>query len=579
MSSYSAADKSYIYSAPSLESTLLVETGGIDDVNSIGELPSTAISAALSSGTFSFQYNRFFWNKEFFTFNYKNNSIGIAIAYYRNSTRKTYFAIYPIFLPRVAMTTLQSLQHTPTNSPAERHRLLKELVYYLNMGFTSLGVGDTYGLLGLGSGVGVNYRIAPWVTTRMAKGSVKGGGGAIVDNPNFPIFQDNFTPPLLWNYVPENEQLCLSVNRNFHRFTEGTPDHIGFQLVRLEDYMMDVPFVSDPNELPNGFRDANQYYALVNGFSTQPINFFPDASIGGEGIGWCGQGAFATGFAQTATNDNPKIQGVSSSFTYDDIYTDDQRSALWGDTLFPVWWNPINPPTIFGIEHFMSLCKTHQLANSVVGSGLVISRFITSMIPFRFFSVESDSITRNQKRPLSSNNPNLSYNVVCLQFMTLDNLRTWSDNTIAGQSNSPGIPLGGSRKAGADDCSVVALDPMQSLQTLDLTLVDEWGNIIQNYTQLQRMTLYDDRSIMGFWDMFYITPMSFTIPAWVLAYKPTPVVTNSESLLINESWWASVVQFYGANPRAKATTPAGPSFAPAAPRSATLSHFGRVLGF
>jgi hypothetical protein len=576
MSSYSASDKSYIYSAPSLESTLLIETGGIDDVNSIGKLPSTAISAALSSGTFSFQYNRFFWNNEFFTFNYKNNSIGIAIAYYRNSTQKTYFAIYPIFLPRVAMTTLQSLQNAPTTSPEQRKHLLLELVYYLNMGFTSLGVGDNYGLLGLGSGVGVNYRIAPWVTSQQAKGSVKGGGGAIVDNPNFPIFQDNFAPPLLWSYNGNNGQLCLGVNREFHRFTDGTPDHIGFQLVRLEDYMMDVEWISDPTEPLDGFRKSNLYYGAVNGFTTQPINFFPDASIGVEGIGWCGQGAFATGFAQTATNDNPKTQGATSSFTYDDIYTDYQRRRLWLDTIFPVW---VFPPLHTGIQHFLTLCKDHQLANTMVGSGLVISRFITSMIPFRFFSVESDSITRNQKRPLSSNNPNLSYNVVCLQFMTLDKLRTWTDNTVAGQSNSPGIPLGGSRKAGADDCSVVALDPMQSLQTLDLTLVDEWGNIIQNYAQLQSMSLYDDRSIMGFWDMFYITPRTLVVPAWVLAYKPGGVITNSESLLINESWWASVVQFYGANPKAKSTTPAGPSFAPAAPRSATLSHFGRVLGF
>lgn len=564
-----------IYTNPALESTLLIETGGVEDINSIGQLPSSNLSAALSSGTRVFQYNRYFWNKETFTFNYQNNAVGVAIAYYRKQTDSTYFAILPIFLPRICMSALQSMSSsTPTSSPEMREFLLRELVYYLNIGFTSLGVGNTYGPIGMQAGFGVFYRFAPWVTASDAKGSPFDpvGGNLIVDNPFFPIFQDgvNSIPPLIWTYSGNNGQLCLRANPLFPRFNTG--DAIGFNIHILEDYMADAPFVSDPGIFD--FKPSVSYYQnVVPGQAN--INIFPAASYG-DGNGWCCKGVFTTGFGQS-TNFSPIYSSKAVTSGYSDIYTVDQRVALWKATRFPC--RNSAAPTYVGFNNFLKLCQTHQLIQNVAGgSGILLSKFITGLIPFRFFSIESDSLTRNQKRPTVSNNPSLSSNTMAIQFMTLDNLKTWTDNTLGGQGGGVSI-VAGSRKSGADDCAVVCLDPMQSLQVLDLTLRDEWGNILQNYHQLQASPLVGDALVMGALDGFYMTPESLTnIPPWCLAYDPIGA-PNKESVLINENWWQSVFQFFANNPKNPRPNPIASDFSPSHPRSTTMSHFGRVVGY
>ena len=574
-----------IYTNPALESTLLIETGGVEDVNSIGQLPSSNLSAALSSGTRVFQYNRYFWNKEAFTFNYSNNAVGVAIAYYRKATDTTYFAILPIFLPRICMTAFQSLSSgpSPTSSPKTREFLMRELVYYLNLGFTGLGVGNNYGPIGMGPGFGVNYRFAPWVTASDAKGSPYDPDGgymvnAIINNPFFPIFQNSpnplTVPPLLWTYSGNNGQLCLRWNPAFPNFQAAYGDAIGFNIHILEDYMADAPQVSDPDSpYLTGFSPAGQYYqSRIPG--QMNINLCPDASYG-TGNGWCCKGVFTTGFGQ-ATNFTSQLSSQSDMAGYSDIYTSVERKSLWNATRFPCVSS--NAPPYLGYNTFIQLCKTHQLTTNAFGSGILLSRFITGLIPFRFFCIESDSLTRNQKRPMVSNNPSMSYNTMAVQFMTLDNLRTWTDNTLGGQGGGVSMTAG-SRKSGADDCAVVSLDPMQSLQTLDLILRDEWGNILQNYHQLQNYSTVGDGMVMGAFDGFYVVPGLLTpIPPWCTAYDPIGA-PNQESILINENWWASVFQFFGKNPQSLIPNPVGVDFSPSHPRSTTITHFGRVVGY
>lgn len=554
-------DDNSIYGAPALESTVLIEKGGLEDINPIGNMPSTNLSAALSSGTRMFQYNRYFWNKEWFTFNYQNNAIGIAIAYFRADTSSYSFAILPIFLPRIAMTLLQSITNSPTDDYETRTLLLKELIYYLNIGFTSYSKGNDYTFS--------QYQgQAPWVTASDAKGSPYSplSGAQIVNNPDFPIFQDGaIPPPLTWEFSGNNGQLSLQINPNFPNFANG--DRIGFQIITLENYMADSPLVSDPT-FAGGFQPSSTFYG---GF----INY-PAASYG-DGRGWCCQGAFATGFGQTASYTSLENVEESQS-TYSDIYTPAERLQLWQATRFPQL--TLNPATIVA---FMQLCKTHKLISNVGGIGgstVLLSKFITSLIPYRFFTIESDALTRNQRRPVSSNNPYFSApGTMAVQFITLDNLRTWDDNTVAGQSSSAGSLLFGSRKSGIDDCAVVSFDPMQSLQTLDLTLRDEWGNILHNYTKLQQYTSANQALIYGPMEQYYATLESAFTPApWTIAYNPIPAA-NQQSILINESWWASVYQFYGFNPESHNSTIAPDNFNPHAPRSTTLTHFGRVLGY
>lgn len=553
-------DAKSIYAAPALESTLLIEKGGVEDTNPIGNLPSTSLSAAVSSGTRTFQYNRYFWDKEWFSFDYTNNAIGIAIAYYRAETSSYSFCIYPIFLPRVAMTLLQSLSNSPTDDYDSRLLLFRELQYYLNLGFTSYTVGNNYGYIPNGPG----FKMAPWVTASDAKGSPYSplDIGRIVNNPDFPIFQDGiFSPPIVWGNTGNNFQLGLGINPAY----DMGNDRIGFQIITLENYMADSPFVSDPT-FPGGFQPSNTYYA---GF-----NNYPAASYG-DGKGWCCEGAFATGFGQTASYTTFENEQESVS-TYSDIYTSIERQQLWQATRFPR--KGVNSITLPG---FIQLCKDHKLVSNVGtgGYGGVQAKFITSMIPYRFFSIESDALTRNQKRPIVSNNPYLTGpGTMAVQFITLDALRTWNDNTVAGQTTSAGSLLIGSRKSGVDDCSVLALDPMQSLQTLDLILKDEWGNILQNYTQLQSYNSADEASVMLPMEQFGVDLSSFVVAPWANFVNPIPSA-NDQSILINQSWWSSAYQFYGFNPSSQQATKVPDSFTPNTPRSSTLVHFGRVLGY
>lgn len=562
-------DSNSVYAAPALESTLLLETGGLDDKNQVGELPSTNISAAVSSGTRTFQYNRYFWNKEMFTFNYTNNAIGVAIAYWSQTLQSYYFAIYPIFLPRIAMTLNQFITTSVTDNPENMDFLIKELVFYLNMAFTSYGVGNNYGIQPKGP---VGFTLAPWVTAQDAKGSIydpNRPGGLIVDNPAFPIFQDGANePPLLWTYNHNSRQLILQVNPTHFARREYLHDKIAFQIVSLESYMTTPPLVSNPAFGPSGFESPLTYY---------PANFNngPESSLGPL-RGWCAQGAFATGFGQFQSYEGGPGNSASTATSYSDIYTSVERKSLWADTRFPCLNFSFDLYT-----DFLALCSRNRLvSNAGHGSGFLSSHFITSLIPARFFTIESDALTRNQKRPISSNSPVIPPGAMAVQFLTLDNLRTWNDNTVAGLTSSAGSILFGSRKSGVDDCSIVAMDPMQSLQTLDLILKDEWGNVIQNYMELNSLSSSQQASILGPNEMFYSLPLLWNpIPPWLAPYDPSSPVTNNESILVNESWWSSAYQFYAFNHVSTTQSLTPQNFTPYCPRSTTFTHFGRVLGY
>ena len=197
------SESNAIYTAPPLESTLLVDTGGLYYDNPVGKFPSTNISAAVSSGTRLFQYNRFFWQNDLFTYNYSNGSIGVAIAYYRASTQRYSLVVYPITLPRTAMSLVSSLQNLPTEDPTQRSLLLDQLVYYLNIGWTSYGVGNQNvptQVPGCTSG--------PLVLAKNCKGWLL---TQTLNNPDFPLFTDTSPPPLVWSKLPNN-QLALQYN-------------------------------------------------------------------------------------------------------------------------------------------------------------------------------------------------------------------------------------------------------------------------------------------------------------------------------------------------------------------------------
>lgn len=545
------------YTAPALESTLLIDTGGLDDPNPIGNTPSIPVSAAVSSGARALQYNRYYYNNDVYSFNYNNGSIGIVIAYYNAKDSVLSSVIYMITLPRVAMTLLSSLDSSsPTSNPNQRLLLLKELVYYLNMGWTSYGLQNTQDFPQT-----IPFKIGPLVYGFEYKGFLPDPsvpvGGKTLNNEYMPIFSDSSEPPLLWSILSSNGQLALVRNPNF--FVEDKKnDLIAYQIVSPQSY-----FGQALQVVKNGVASPTS--------TTIPGGYFINTALNSD-KGWCGQGAFATGFAQRKTY----ASDAREPYSYNDIYTNDERFSLFSNLHFPVF----ESITVSTTE-FFEYCSTFKL----ITGGFLISNFITSMIPSRFYTIESAALTRNQKRPPCSNNPNIIGDTVAVIFLTLDKLRTWQDSTISGIGGSQKSSLFPSRKSGTDDTSIVYMDPMQSLQVLDLTMRDEWGNIIDNYSSISDKKNYiiesfigqipGEEYIYGFVEGLYLSPNSFPIPAWVSVYNPILDAGNTESILLNENWWTNWATIFTLNSLKYANS----NISADVTRSSTYVHFARVLGY
>jgi hypothetical protein len=554
------SEENSIYIAPPLESTLLVDTGGLENTNPIGYQPSTDISAALSSGARKFQYNRFFWSNELFTFNYQNGSIGIAVIFYNTVTQRYFFGIYPISLPRVALTLLASLNTNPSSTPSERLTLLKQFVYYLNIGFTSYGVGN---VANYHNGSTFN-RGPPIILASDCKGIVcdyTTKAALTVDNPDFPLFSDIGPTPLVWDILSSNQQICLRANPAYW----STPTNLvmAFNVISLCDFMGIAPLVSLDNLIRPILFSADS-------------NFYVPSALN-EPQGWCCQGAFATGFTQNIDYNNQYFQ-------YSDVYTSNQRFALFQATVFPCAFTHT-----MSFSDFILFCDQHQL-HLMNQNSVIPAKFITSLIPSRFITIESNAISRNQKRPFVSNNPNINSATMALQFITMDARRSYQDSTISGSIVQNSTSSTGFRKIGVDDASVISMDPMQSCQILDLTLKDEWGNILQNYNQLSNH--YDDPTATSSPPMsigqvvyFFIDgagqpPNFMPVAPWAATYNPVTVGGNTESPLINESWWCSFITLFLYNPSlGPPTVFMPPTFKPHVPQASTITHFGRVLGY
>lgn len=554
------SDANSVYISPPIESTLLVDTGGLQNVEPVGTQPSIDISAAVSSGARKFQYNRFFWPKELFSFNYQNGSIGIAVAYWDSNTTYYSFVIYPISLPRIAMSVLSDLQNLPTDNPTIRKQLIRELVYYLNIGFTSYGVGNAS-----------RYRIDSAPTTRLpntgppivfatdCKGIITDGAGSslIVDNPTLPIFSDGATPPpLVWDYTP-NQQLLLRINRDFFVDTRKN-DQIGFNIVSLRDYMGISPVISYKNQFKN----------IQIAFPPHSFYIPPSCSSG-----WCDQGAFSTGMTQrTVYSDGNTV--------YSDIYDETQRQSLWNDTVFPLY-----SKKTCGLGLFTLLCGKHQLV--MRDRGYVIGKFIASLLPSRYITIQSDAITRNQKRPFVSNSPIINSSTMNAYFITLDNIRSYLDETVSSANSTPSST--GYLKSGIDDSTIVTMDPMQSVQTLDIEMIDEWGIYLQNYQQMIQWNLQQTLPTYPYTNAQFVSllleggassPNMMTIPAWTATYNPITSGGNIESTLINENWWCNYMTLFYFNPNYSPVSTFIPiGFYPYFPQSTTITHFGRVMGY
>lgn len=565
-----------IYTSPNLECTMMLDTGGsLNTTDTVGKISTIPINASMSSGTKMFQYNRFFWNKDLFTFNYANCAIFVAIAYYEGpASQKTSFVFYPIYLPRGVMSALQSISCSQevTKSPSKRKQLIDDVLYYLNGAFTSFNfdVGAPIAT----PAPGIQWppigplSTGPSLYTSYLKGYLP---RPTANNSHFPIFQDTKEPPLKFIYVSSNNQIALVKNPEFWKTEENYPQaaSIAFQLVSPESFF--ASGTNNPNSLiasHNGGVPAPPPHPLVDVFVP---SVFSNVSTSSD-KGWCSQGAYGLGFSTGRNASNLNL--------FSDVYgSSDARLALFNQTNWPGDSNL----TFTSSGEFESWAKANKLSTDIL-----LAPHICSLLPSRFITCKSEALTRTQKAMVLSNNPSIADNAtLCITYLDLDNLKTKNDFT--------------SRKGTARLADpVLHFNPSFSIQNLDMALQDEWGNFVQNYRSPSGFNLSFDPSpispaTFGTGSGNFVTSLLegevgfgnniFTIPAWLAALNPNTDLGNTEPLISPFSTYLSQ-SFYGLFKRSSpyAPPPNGkkmlipPEFTPSIPYSGNIIHFGRVMG-
>ena len=578
-------DDTTIYTTPNLESTVMLETGK-ETNDCIGKISSIPINASASSGAKLFQYNRFFWNKDLFTFNYANCAVFVAIAYLpgfdgSRELSPTGFLFYPIFLPRSTMSTYQSILNNVTLDPAKRKYLIDDVLYYLNGAFTSfnfdLAVPITAPPPGITYPTSAPLSTGPSLYSIWLKGYLQ---RPTANNPRFPIFQDGKEPPLKWIYLSSNNQIALVRNPVFwdnpENYTQGAS--IAFQLVSPE-----VDFIIGANNVKSELSDHNGPPMrvpipppLVDVYVPSVFNGF-DSSIE---RGWCTQGVYGLGFAQGRNPSNPNL--------FSDVYgTKQNRNALWANTVFPPEEN-----------YFINFRETDRFEMWAAANKLelyyVVAKKVCSLLPSRMIICKSDILTRTQKVMVLSNNPEIaSPSTLNVVYLDLDTSKTKLDFTSP--YSTP--PLTTSPQYSP----VVHFNPSNSILSIDLQVKDEWGNFIQNYRSpsgfnLDYSSSYVFPNVFGIGTGNFISLLDgdfafqnavFQIPPWLAALNPNTSSGNTEPLLAPFSTYLSQ-SFYGLfkrnisrslqPPQNGETMVLPPDFTPSMPYSGNIIHFGRVLG-
>lgn len=219
---------------PSLESTVLLETGGDTGLNPGSS--TTDLSGNLG-GVRRLIYNDPFFSNDFFTTTLQNSLVALVVSIYTGGEYTT--GLIPIMLPR------QGLRHEMSQEDFESKRdfvkIQKSIAYGLNLMFSKT--------------INVLY----WTGTEMSTVPLPPAA------PFFPLVQDTVLPPLLWGVTEATGQLYLRRN---DAFVKPTLDFdIAFNLFNFNDLF--CPPLSSSNNRITGTRSGwFAKGAYVYGFGT-----------------------------------------------------------------------------------------------------------------------------------------------------------------------------------------------------------------------------------------------------------------------------------------------------------------------
>jgi hypothetical protein len=219
---------------PSLESTVLLETGGITGLNSGS---STTDMSGNLGGILRFIYNDPLWSNDLYTTTLQNSLLAIFVSVYTNGAYCS--GIIPVCLPRQVLR--HDMHEEGVESKSDFLKIQQSISYALNLLFSK-----PIQIIDMTSGIPLLQTI----------------GDA---DPIFPIVQTTVLPPLLWDICTLTGQLYLKKNTSF---VGPTGDYeIAFSLCTFKDVFF--PILS-----------SNQN------------------RITGDGNGWFGKGAHLYGFGE-----------------------------------------------------------------------------------------------------------------------------------------------------------------------------------------------------------------------------------------------------------------------------------------
>lgn len=484
-----------------LESTVLFDVGG-GPKNSTGNISSIPVSSSLSSGVQLFQYNGFYWDNSDFNFDFQNNSIGLVLGHFQPSNNIGYFYIVPIFLPHLkcgsAPASLSNNSFQSEDSPTKQLRFyLQQVCYYLNLIFCPTYFGDH------GRFVGQDHEahlFSPLVMAQDITGSVSNNSGPVHTFSPFFDGRPSGThfPPLLF-YVTLTNQIACAYNTNYTAHaSELDASALAFGFMSLETFFQDSRYLFNWSGFDVDFLEANAY---IGSSETSTLS----ACMQGNGAGLIGKGIDLLGYYKT----KEFTDTAAGTFTsFGDGYTQEERKDFFFNyTRFPTTDLKPNPPVpILNLGQFIAACQKFRLnyTSTTALGGNVIFPFTAQLIASRFISIRSSILTRVQKRCIISNNSSLSspavIGVVYPGFLATPP-NTFQDATASSSSKriTRGAPIVSSRSLinataslNAYNSPIISMNPMYSIQTLDLQFLSEYEMIYNNYNQF----LFDsDRDI------------------------------------------------------------------------------------
>jgi len=399
------------------ESVLLVETGGklLRKGNSTTKDENITLNMPMFM-TSSFQYDNLLWAKDFYTFNQQNTLVGLLFLSWNTVTKYYRFILWPVMLPYLNLTN---------NNDDTQEGFLKlqnQLVYGLNLKFLAGSVEYMP--------ITANFVLSPteWYELH-------------IGDETCPLFNELVQGPLLWNL--HNGHLVLCENQNYVPSGSNAYE-FAFNLITFE-----YEFFNNTN-----------YYRITDGhFFSADRNKRPQMNhiMFGPEKGWFGRGAEVFGFGSLDID----------THRYVDDYSGSERFEVFGRC------TTINgPPTtqFADINEFNAFVTQNKLKRKIM-----IGPKVASLVPSRYYTITSKTLSATQTSLVVSNNSRLSHNIIDVLF---NGLKGKTGNTL-----SDDRPEYSKLYHGLSP--VLNIERLRARNVIDLTVKDEYGDEVNNYNLTQ----------------------------------------------------------------------------------------------